>query len=311
MGAERERIANKEPVPAVTKLFDSDESVNAISSEIAYIRGDVDNDGAVTPMDALELAKYLADANAQYVNLWRLDVDGDGDILAMDAQDHKMILAGLREAETAQYKGADVSFDASQDAAKITTLGEDASIEIDVSSLDCSADAYKYLTLCLKTANGQALDATVTVITDTGSASADVVFVDDIMFQASSCAFDKIDGTMEKLYITFHNAADDIIYLDSYVFTATEAAAKNAEMLSLMVNDPDIRPQELSRITARTLVIAGTGDMIKTAHTRLIYENLPDAELVFIRGNHFIANRKFVEFNKEVERFLQEAGGRP
>ena len=81
--------------------------------------------------------------------------------------------------------------------------------------------------------------------------------------------------------------------------------------MSLMVNDPDIRPQELSRITARTLVIAGTGDMIKTAHTRLIYENLPDAELVFIRGNHFIANRKFVEFNKEVERFLQEAGGRP
>ncbi len=91
----------------------------------------------------------------------------------------------------------------------------------------------------------------------------------------------------------------------------SKAAAKNAEMLSLMVNDPDIRPQELSRITARTLVIAGTGDMIKTAHTRLIYENLPDAELVFIRGNHFIANRKFVEFNKEVERFLQEAGGRP
>lgn len=231
VGAERERIANKEPVPAVTKLFDSDESVIAIPTEITYIRGDVDNDGATTPMDALEMAKYLAGADAQYANLWRLDVDLDGDVLAMDAHYQKMILAGVYEAETAQHKAADVSFDAGQDAAKITTLEDDAAIEIDVSSLGCSADVYKYLTLCLKTANGQPLDATVTVITDTGSASADIAFVNDVMFQASSCAFDKIGGTMEKLYITFHNVADDIIYLDSYVFTATEAAAKNAEIV--------------------------------------------------------------------------------
>lgn len=231
VGAERERIANKEPVPAVTKLFDSDESVHAIPSEIIYIRGDIDNDGVTTPMDALEMAKYLAGADAQYVNLWRLDVDLDGDVLAGDAHYQKMILAGIYEAEPAQHKAADVSFDAGQDAAKITTLEDDAAIEIDVSSLGCSADVYKYLTLCLKTANGQPLDATVTVITDTGSASADIAFVNDVMFQASSCAFDKIGGTMEKLYITFHNVADDIIYLDSYVFTATEAAAKNAEIV--------------------------------------------------------------------------------
>ncbi len=231
VGAERERIANKEPAPAVTGLFDSDEAVKAISAEITYTRGDVDNDGAVTPMDALELAKYLADAGAQYANLWRLDVDLDGEVLALDAQYQKMIIAGAYDEETAQHKAANVSFEASQDAAKIMTLEGDAALEIDVSSLSCSADVYKYLTLCVKTANGQALDATVIMITDTGSASADISFVNDTMFQASSCALDRISGTMQKIYITFHNAAEDIIYLDSYVCTATEEAAKNAEIV--------------------------------------------------------------------------------
>lgn len=231
VGAERERIANKEPAPAVTKLFDSDEAVASIASEITYVRGDVDNDGIVTPLDALEMSKYLAGADAQYANLWRLDVDLDGEVLALDAHDQKMIIAGVSQEETAQHKAVDVSFEASQDAAKITTLEGDAALEIDVSSLSCSADVYKYLTLCVKTANGQALDATVTIITDTGSASADISFVDDTMFQASSCAFDQIGGTMQKIYITFHNAAEDIIYLDSYVFTATEEAAKNAEIV--------------------------------------------------------------------------------
>lgn len=76
-------------------------------------------------------------------------------------------------------------------------------------------------------------------------------------------------------------------------------------MLALMVNDPNIEPQELSEISARTLVIAGTKDMVKTSHTRLIYENLPNAKLVFIKGDHFIANKKPEEFNEAVEQFLQ------
>ena len=46
-------------------------------------------------------------------------------------------------------------------------------------------------------------------------------------------------------------------------------ARKNAEMLGLMVNDPNVKPEELSRIQAPTLVIAGDKDMIKESHTRL------------------------------------------
>ena len=83
-------------------------------------------------------------------------------------------------------------------------------------------------------------------------------------------------------------------------------AKKNAEMLGLMVNDPDVKPKELSRILAPTLVIAGSKDMIKESHTRLIAAHIPDAKLAIISGNHFIANKEPVAFNKAVLQFLLE-----
>ena len=82
-------------------------------------------------------------------------------------------------------------------------------------------------------------------------------------------------------------------------------AKKNAEMLGLMVNEPNIELNELSRITAPTLVICGSNDMIKESHTKEIAENIPNAKLSVIKGDHFIANKKYVAFNKEVEAFLQ------
>lgn len=81
-------------------------------------------------------------------------------------------------------------------------------------------------------------------------------------------------------------------------------AKKNAEMLGLMVNEPNIRVSELAAIKNRTLVIAGTKDMIKRTHTEQIYKSLPNAELVLIPGNHFIAAKKPEAFNRAVQQFL-------
>ena len=83
-------------------------------------------------------------------------------------------------------------------------------------------------------------------------------------------------------------------------------AEKNAEMLGLMVNDPNIDPCELSRITVPTLVICGTRDMIKESHTREIAAAIPNAELTIVKGDHFIANKRPVEFNRAVDTFLKK-----
>lgn len=86
----------------------------------------------------------------------------------------------------------------------------------------------------------------------------------------------------------------------------SEKAQKNAELLGLMVNEPNVTAEELSRITARTLVIAGTRDMIRKEHTRLIAESIPGAELSFVKGTHFIASKNPEAFNKRVLDFLQK-----
>lgn len=83
-------------------------------------------------------------------------------------------------------------------------------------------------------------------------------------------------------------------------------AKKNAEILGLMVNEPHLKEEDLEKIKAKTLVIAGTKDLIKTSHTEVIYENIRDAKLVFIEGDHWIANKKYWKFNMAVEKFLDE-----
>ena len=86
----------------------------------------------------------------------------------------------------------------------------------------------------------------------------------------------------------------------------SEEAKRHAEMLGLMVNDPNVRPEELASLRAKTLVIAGTNDMIRKTHTRLIARSITDAQLVFIKGDHFIANKRPSEFNQAVLAFLRD-----
>ena len=87
----------------------------------------------------------------------------------------------------------------------------------------------------------------------------------------------------------------------------SDEARKNAELLGLMVNEPHVDPSELAKLTMPVLVIAGTKDMIKESHTRLIYNSLPNAALKLIEGDHFIASKNPRAFNAAVEKFLQNS----
>ncbi len=92
-------------------------------------------------------------------------------------------------------------------------------------------------------------------------------------------------------------------------FAEKSADAKaNAEMLGLMVNEPNIPAARLREIHAPVLVISGTRDMIKKSHTKEIARNLPNARLAFVKGNHFIAAKNPQAFNQTVESFLENLG---
>lgn len=84
----------------------------------------------------------------------------------------------------------------------------------------------------------------------------------------------------------------------------SKKAGKTRELLGLMVKEPRIRPEELKKISVPALVIAGTNDMIKEEHTKLIAASLPAGELKLIAGSHFAAKENSLEFNRAVKEFL-------
>ena len=81
-------------------------------------------------------------------------------------------------------------------------------------------------------------------------------------------------------------------------------AKRRSELLYLMAKQPNIQPERLSSIKCPVLVIAGTQDVIKEKHTKLIAASLPDSSLCFLKGGHSIAKTNSVDFNSAVEKFL-------
>ena len=84
----------------------------------------------------------------------------------------------------------------------------------------------------------------------------------------------------------------------------SEEARRHAELLGLMVLEPQLRPSDLAGLRVPTLVIAGTRDMIREAHTRQIAAAIPGAALKILPGNHFVAHKNPEAFNRAVAEFL-------
>ena len=55
-------------------------------------------------------------------------------------------------------------------------------------------------------------------------------------------------------------------------------------LIELMKNEPDISPSQLSVIRARTLVTAGSRDLIREAETKEIADQIPGAKLMILKG---------------------------
>lgn len=97
-------------------------------------------------------------------------------------------------------------------------------------------------------------------------------------------------------------AAQYMMY--SAISVVSQKFKSKKELFSLMVNEPRIPADSLKALDVRTLVIAGTHDMIKRSHTELIASSLPNSELLFMEGSHFIAYENSSAFNRVLHDFL-------
>lgn len=96
--------------------------------------------------------------------------------------------------------------------------------------------------------------------------------------------------------------------LKDYVAAVMKKDWKQEEILGLMVKEPWIRPEHLSRIQMPALVIVGDKDMIADRHSQAIARELGNGIFKRISGSHFVAAEEPEEFNRAVEEFLTQTG---
>ncbi|MDO4555034.1 MAG: alpha/beta hydrolase [Lachnospiraceae bacterium] len=71
-------------------------------------------------------------------------------------------------------------------------------------------------------------------------------------------------------------------------------------LLELLFREPDIDPESLHAIEIPVLVTAGSNDLVRTEHTRLIADSLPNSKLMIMEGydhSDYIRNTDFNEKN--------------
>ena len=80
-------------------------------------------------------------------------------------------------------------------------------------------------------------------------------------------------------------------------------------LFALMAFQPHIRPGTLRHLPMPVLVMAGTQDIIRDAHTRRIATELPIAKLAVLPGGHALLTETPETFNQTVLTFLKETDG--
>lgn len=81
-------------------------------------------------------------------------------------------------------------------------------------------------------------------------------------------------------------------------------AVAKAELLGLMVTQPNLHAADLAGLHMPTLVIAGKNDMIRESHTLEIHRAIAGSELAIIPGDHFVAHGNPEAFNRAALDFL-------
>lgn len=55
------------------------------------------------------------------------------------------------------------------------------------------------------------------------------------------------------------------------------------KLIKMMVNEPDIKIEELNKIKIPTVLLVGDRDCIKLSHTKLIHRNIPNSKLEIVK----------------------------
>lgn len=231
LAIERERAANKDAAEAVTYLM-SDEATSALLQTAggeSYLAGDADGNNKVTALDSLIMRRALVGVDTDGANVAALDMNEDGSVNLLDSALIKMILCGRAEEYEIGGGDAKVSYSEKEKAAEIALKKDNVTLTVDMQNAGLSGDMFKYITVCAKNANGEAVKVTVTYTYADGTSEKTVDILSDALFNAETAKFFDASGEIVSIAFTIHANAGETVYFDSFVLTPTLPAAENAE----------------------------------------------------------------------------------
>ena len=91
-------------------------------------------------------------------------------------------------------------------------------------------------------------------------------------------------GTLGVLAVSGANVTPEGIRPDLAESIRLADLVQSSPLTEMILNEPRITEEELSRISVPVLVTAGSDDMILQEHTEMIAESIPDAELLILQG---------------------------
>lgn len=108
-------------------------------------------------------------------------------------------------------------------------------------------------------------------------------------------------GTLGKMAVSGTNLSPDGI-VPEFVeeFTAINEREPNP-LITLMLTEPHIEPEELRKITIPVLVTVGEHDLILPEETQRIVQNLPDVRLIVVPGAD---HGSYLDHNERMGEFL-------
>jgi pimeloyl-ACP methyl ester carboxylesterase len=99
----------------------------------------------------------------------------------------------------------------------------------------------------------------------------------------------------------------DILWLREFVENTKTATKKEMALNKMLLDQPNIPYEDLSKIRCPVLVMAGDHDIIKPEHTIKIFQSIPDASLcIFPDSNHGVCQQNPELFNETVLNFLNK-----
>ena len=78
------------------------------------------------------------------------------------------------------------------------------------------------------------------------------------------------------------------------------------DLLTLMVKEPDLTAADLAKITAPSLVLVGSRDVIKPEHSEYIASCLPVSRLKIVEGGHNIVKSNSADYIAALDAFFTE-----